>query len=397
MARRQEEAENHWPGFVDALSTIVMVVTFLLIILGVVIFVIAQQIKASAGTSDEKSEVTKQYFEKAELDNEPANRSGEEPEKHEDPDNILALANEAKAKAAAAIAKAEQAKAEQQTAQAMVKIEQLENEASLAKTEKLVNDIKAEQLKLETAQAAAAKANAEAEKASAEAEKAKAEAEAAKTKTEVQKAKAETEKAKAEAEKAKAEAAKQETIKAQVTAKAQADKLESQKMQAALQEKLDGKIAIKLANELRQDRKTEKELNGQKVVSQEVDESKQIAIATDDTARDFKANIVQSANAILTLIFDSNSVTIDENSAKEIREFLSSKKIVQQQGKIEIRSYVNLNQSSMGERRRLAFYRAMAARNELLKLEIEPSNISIKVKEVDDEKLAGILKIYIKP
>lgn len=44
MARQQEEAENHWPGFVDALSTIVMVVTFLLIILGVVIFVLSMQI-----------------------------------------------------------------------------------------------------------------------------------------------------------------------------------------------------------------------------------------------------------------------------------------------------------------------------------------------------------------
>ncbi len=44
MARRAEEEENHWPGFVDALSTIVMVVTFLLIILGIVIFVISLQI-----------------------------------------------------------------------------------------------------------------------------------------------------------------------------------------------------------------------------------------------------------------------------------------------------------------------------------------------------------------
>lgn len=38
MKTTDEEA-NHWPGFVDALSTIVMVVTFLLIILAVAIFV----------------------------------------------------------------------------------------------------------------------------------------------------------------------------------------------------------------------------------------------------------------------------------------------------------------------------------------------------------------------
>ena len=48
MARRSAQAEeNHWPGFVDALSTIVMVVTFLLIILAIVIFVLSQSIAKS--------------------------------------------------------------------------------------------------------------------------------------------------------------------------------------------------------------------------------------------------------------------------------------------------------------------------------------------------------------
>jgi len=52
MARRAEEEENHWPGFVDALSTIVMVVTFLLIILGIVIFVISLQINDPSASDD---------------------------------------------------------------------------------------------------------------------------------------------------------------------------------------------------------------------------------------------------------------------------------------------------------------------------------------------------------
>lgn len=48
MGRRSAaETENHWPGFVDALSTIVMVVTFLLIILAIVIFVLSQSIARS--------------------------------------------------------------------------------------------------------------------------------------------------------------------------------------------------------------------------------------------------------------------------------------------------------------------------------------------------------------
>lgn len=44
MAKAQQAEENHWPGFVDALSTIVMVVTFLLIILAVAIFVLSLKV-----------------------------------------------------------------------------------------------------------------------------------------------------------------------------------------------------------------------------------------------------------------------------------------------------------------------------------------------------------------
>lgn len=48
MARKPEEEANHWPGFVDALSTIVMVITFLLILLGLTLFIMMQKIQADA-------------------------------------------------------------------------------------------------------------------------------------------------------------------------------------------------------------------------------------------------------------------------------------------------------------------------------------------------------------
>ncbi len=51
MARKHEEEENYWPGFVDALSTIVMVVTLLMIILVIVIFSISQLITQSSEDS----------------------------------------------------------------------------------------------------------------------------------------------------------------------------------------------------------------------------------------------------------------------------------------------------------------------------------------------------------
>lgn len=58
MARRAEQEENHWPGFVDALSTIVMVVTFLLIILVVVIVVLSQQVNPEDEVEQASTTVT---------------------------------------------------------------------------------------------------------------------------------------------------------------------------------------------------------------------------------------------------------------------------------------------------------------------------------------------------
>ncbi|MEO1014526.1 MAG: hypothetical protein AAFX08_04985 [Pseudomonadota bacterium] len=56
MAQSQQE-ENHWPGFVDALSTIVMVVTFLLIILAIAIFVMSLKIAETTANIETEARV----------------------------------------------------------------------------------------------------------------------------------------------------------------------------------------------------------------------------------------------------------------------------------------------------------------------------------------------------
>lgn len=45
MSKRHAEAEeNHWPGYVDALTTMLMVLTFVMMILGVAVFVSSQNV-----------------------------------------------------------------------------------------------------------------------------------------------------------------------------------------------------------------------------------------------------------------------------------------------------------------------------------------------------------------
>jgi len=62
MAAAEEQEENHWPGFVDALSTIVMVVTFLLIILAVAIFALSLNVAKVATASTVPAETTNLDF-----------------------------------------------------------------------------------------------------------------------------------------------------------------------------------------------------------------------------------------------------------------------------------------------------------------------------------------------
>jgi hypothetical protein len=44
MAANTEDQENHWPGYVDALTTMTMVLTFIMMVLGISIFTLSQNV-----------------------------------------------------------------------------------------------------------------------------------------------------------------------------------------------------------------------------------------------------------------------------------------------------------------------------------------------------------------
>src|SRR6476469_1426238 len=64
------EEENYWPGYVDALTTMTMVLTFIMMVLGVVVFMMSQNISrhilqgiAEAARIDTKALAGKPYEE----------------------------------------------------------------------------------------------------------------------------------------------------------------------------------------------------------------------------------------------------------------------------------------------------------------------------------------------
>jgi uncharacterized membrane protein len=243
VARRQEEAENHWPGFVDALSTIVMVVTFLLIILGIVIFALSLQIN---------------------------DRVGEE----------------------------------QASANSTVKI-----------------DIETESQNERTAQDTGSGLEGKVGK------------------------------------------FKQNLGKTSVADK----EVES-----------DAKLAVR---------------------SQEVRKTKEITVASDETDPDKKQEgsvTVTAVNEFLTLTFDSKLIKIDDKADQEILAFMTKNPDVAKKAKLEIWSFADSKIGSITEARRVAYYRAMNTRNSLLKAKIDKKNITVRVRETDEENLRHKVKVIIK-
>lgn len=85
MARKSKQAEDPWSGFVDVLSNVVMVVTFLVIILGISMFALSQQVaetmaaemlKSEESRLEIQNEVNRQAVEQAERDASEATASG---------------------------------------------------------------------------------------------------------------------------------------------------------------------------------------------------------------------------------------------------------------------------------------------------------------------------------
>lgn len=255
MSRRSAEAEeNHWPGFVDALSTIVMVVTFLLIILAVVIAVLAQNVsKFYLASESEKTQIVSET-----IDN--ANRSGSTTKEVEPTQD-----------------------ATQQTSQDTETSNNSSQSAGNFKSEK------SEELKSE-------------------------------------------------------------------------DEIEGNTAMNVLSTKIDQK-----------------------------EERIEIEKAQPEDPK--KVQTVESSDTALTLVFDASGIKIDEASASKIENFLSNNTDLTKDQDISIWSFGDANSLSISEQKRMTYYRALAARNELLQNGFDKDKIKVEVRFSPDPKLINTVRI----
>ncbi len=131
------------------------------------------------------------------------------------------------------------------------------------------------------------------------------------------------------------------------------------------------------------------------VRTRQTDNTKRIVISTSEQETDHRKLKVTSSQAVLSLVFEGG-VKITEVATGEIHSYLQSNSEFEKTKKYEIRAFFNTSTGSISEARRLAYYRALATRNQLLTLGVKAQTIAIKVTASGQVEDAGKVNIYLK-
>ncbi|EFO31286.1 conserved hypothetical protein [Roseibium sp. TrichSKD4] len=309
MARRAaEEAENHWPGFVDALSTIVMVVTFLLIILAVAIFVLSQNIaKSYIETHSAKTE--QGGGDKMDPDPGSATKEFMGDKKVEAP--VPDTATEKMTEAPPPPVPTEPDPTV--TPQPQEPVTQPPAPTTSATAPQSLSDTPNENT----------------------------------------------------APKSPGKTQSKDTFNSQ------------------LAEELKGNDDVEEDTDL-------------SILSRKVPiEEKRIVVAPQDKTEQPKASTVQKAQTILVIDFQSASVKMDEAAANEIRKFSQTNSAILKDQKVTVWSFTSPAEGSVSQAKRVAYYRALAARNNLLSSGTPPENIGIEIRFTDEADKTDTVQLVV--
>ncbi|WP_375451375.1 hypothetical protein [uncultured Devosia sp.] len=456
MARLVEEEENYWPGFVDALSTIVMVVTFLLIILGVVIFAISTQVSKalSEGTMISEQAIANQTSAlTAELDDSKqqvaALTAARQQAAAQAAGAADALAASAAAQAAAEaetkrIAEAQQeaetkaaelaqqlarttdaqtaAQAQAVTLAAQLQAKSAAEQAALAETATVAEQLEttsqvAAQQALQLAasavsqqaaqqQADAATAALAAKSALAEAAETKAAAVAAQldatTQTVAEQARNLTEQQQANQSLAHQAAATQAALDAaQAEAAAKTAALAETQQQLEQQVQAVAKLTETIAtqNETAADAPTQDEAvtadNTMQVTSRPDFNATEIVVQAEEDAKEEKPVVVTAAREVLTVRFQSGSVDMSADADTQALQFVTANKTILSQRTISLWSFYDGNTLALTQAKRSAYFRLLAVRNALLEGQVAGASIDISVRVAETPEDVDTVKAFL--
>jgi hypothetical protein len=95
----------------------------------------------------------------------------------------------------------------------------------------------------------------------------------------------------------------------------------------------------------------------------------------------------------LMIDFESGSYRLDEPRARQIAGFVGENAAADKPRPIIVNAYAFTGEGAISEARRLAYYRAMMARKQLIDAKVRPENIKINVNDVADRARAQTVEL----
>jgi len=97
----------------------------------------------------------------------------------------------------------------------------------------------------------------------------------------------------------------------------------------------------------------------------------------------------------LMVEFDAGSYRLDEPHARSIAGFVGENSAAEKSRPIVVNAYAYTGEGAISEARRLAYYRAMMARKQLIDAKVRPESIKINVNDVTDRAKAQTVEMIV--
>ena len=97
----------------------------------------------------------------------------------------------------------------------------------------------------------------------------------------------------------------------------------------------------------------------------------------------------------LTVEFDGSSYKIDEAGTRSVAKFVETNSVADKSKPILVNAYAFTGEGAISEARRLAYYRAMMARKQLIDAKVRPENIKINVSDITDKAKAQTVEMIV--
>lgn len=156
----------------------------------------------------------------------------------------------------------------------------------------------------------------------------------------------------------------------------------------------NARFAPKLAEELKSSAPAEEGKELSVLSRQAIEGEKRIVVAgMDRTAEEPAANTVAKASALLTLQFDPVGTRIDDVTSTAVTAFFTENAAAVKDRPLVIWAFASATTVSVSEARRVAYYRALATRNELIKNGVSPENINVEIRFGENDESLNTVQI----